>query len=124
MSSKEPAGHLADDEHLSVLGYEGKFDRSMSLWANFALGFTYLSPLVGVYSLLAVALATGGPPSIWWIVIVAILAFISCVLSLQAAVKVAVRHPGIELLRHHGSGGANFQPLGFLFGLGRDELAH
>ena len=85
MSSKEPAGHLADDEHLSVLGYEGKFDRSMSLWANFALGFTYLSPLVGVYSLLAVALATGGPPSIWWIVIVAILAFISCVLSLQAA---------------------------------------
>ena len=48
MSSKEPAGHLADDEHLSVLGYEGKFDRSMSLWANFALGFTYLSPLVGV----------------------------------------------------------------------------
>lgn len=43
----------------------------MSLWANFALGFTYLSPLVGVYSLLAVALSTGGPPSIWWIVIVA-----------------------------------------------------
>src|SRR5690606_33027904 len=38
---------------------------------NFALGFTYLSPLVGVYSLLAVALSTGGPPSIWWIVIVA-----------------------------------------------------
>ena len=63
--------HLADEEHLSVLGYEGKFERSMSLWANFALGFTYLSPLVGVYSLLAVALATGGPPSIWWIVIVA-----------------------------------------------------
>lgn len=43
----------------------------MSVWANFALGFTYLSPLVGVYSLLAVALAAGGPPSIWWIVIVA-----------------------------------------------------
>ncbi len=67
----EVPGTLADQEHLSVLGYEEKFDRSMSLWANFALGFTYLSPLVGVYSLLAVALATGGPPSIWWIVIVA-----------------------------------------------------
>lgn len=71
MSTTPPKGQLADDEHLSVLGYEGKFDRSMSLWANFALGFTYLSPLVGVYSLLAVALSTGGPPSIWWIVIVA-----------------------------------------------------
>jgi amino acid transporter len=41
------------------------------MWSNFALGFTYLSPLVGVYSLFAVALTTGGPPSIWWIVIVA-----------------------------------------------------
>lgn len=71
MSAHTPKGQLGDEEHLSVLGYEGKFDRSMSLWANFALGFTYLSPLVGVYSLLAVALATGGPPSIWWIVIVA-----------------------------------------------------
>ncbi|MHA3684756.1 APC family permease [Leucobacter sp. HY1910] len=71
MSDTPKPAHLADDEHLAVLGYEGKFDRSMSLWANFALGFTYLSPLVGVYSLLAVALSTGGPPSIWWIVIVA-----------------------------------------------------
>ena len=71
MSDSSKPTHLNDDEHLAVLGYEGKFDRSMSLWANFALGFTYLSPLVGVYSLLAVALATGGPPSIWWIVIVA-----------------------------------------------------
>lgn len=71
MSATPPTGRLADDEHLAVLGYEGKFDRSMSLWANFALGFTYLSPLVGVYSLFATALATGGPPSIWWIIIVA-----------------------------------------------------
>lgn len=71
MASESPREQLKDDEHLAVLGYEGKFNRSMSLWANFALGFTYLSPLVGVYSLLAVALSTGGPPSIWWIVIVA-----------------------------------------------------
>lgn len=65
-----PPNHLGDDEHLGVLGYEGSFNRSMSLWANFALGFTYLSPLVGVYSLFALALSVGGPPSIWWIVIV------------------------------------------------------
>lgn len=62
--------HLADGEHLAVLGYEDSFNRSMTLWANFALGFTYLSPLVGVYSLFALAVSTGGPPSIWWIVIV------------------------------------------------------
>lgn len=65
-----PATPLGDSEHLAVLGYEDSFNRSMSLWANFALGFTYLSPLVGVYSLFALAISTGGPPSIFWMVIV------------------------------------------------------
>lgn len=54
-----------------ALGYSGTdFHRSMSLAANLALGFTYLSPLVGVYSLLAYSLSLGGPAAIWWIVIV------------------------------------------------------
>src|SRR3712207_4239100 len=44
----------------------------MGLWSNMALGFTYLSPLVGVYSLFAFSLSIGGPPAIWWIVIVGI----------------------------------------------------
>ena len=67
-----PAEHAAgsDDEQLAALGYTGEFDRGMGLWANMALGFTYLSPLVGVYSLWAYSLAIGGPPAIWWIVIV------------------------------------------------------
>src|SRR5699024_1568558 len=71
-AAEDPSGdHLSDSDHLAVLGYGDSFERSMSPWANFALGFTSLSPLVGVYSLLAAALSTGGPPSIWWIVIVA-----------------------------------------------------
>ena len=49
---------------------EQDFHRSMSLWSNMALGFTYLSPLVGVYSLWAYSLALGGPPAVWWIIIV------------------------------------------------------
>ena len=65
-----PQPELSDSDHLGALGYEDSFDRSMSLWANFALGFTYLSPLVGVYSLFALALSVGGPPSIWWLFIV------------------------------------------------------
>jgi len=60
----------ADEAHLAALGYGGDFHRSMSLWSNLALGFTYLSPLVGVYSLFAYSLSLGGPPAIWWIVIV------------------------------------------------------
>ena len=40
-----------DAEQLRALGYVSHFDRSMSLWENFALGFTYLSPVVDVYTI-------------------------------------------------------------------------
>jgi amino acid transporter len=59
-----------DSAHLHALGYKSEFKRDMSPWANFSLGFTYLSPVVGVYTLFAFALATGGPPMIWSFVIV------------------------------------------------------
>ncbi|MER7483706.1 amino acid permease [Streptomyces sp. NPDC126510] len=65
-----PVSSAADAEMLAVLGYEQKFDRKVSLWGNFALGFVYLSPLVGVVALFAVGLATAGGPSIFWIGIV------------------------------------------------------
>ena len=55
----------SDAEQLRALGYTAKFDRTMSFWQNFALGFTYLSPVVGVYSIFAFGLATGGPPMVW-----------------------------------------------------------
>ncbi|BBY57264.1 APC family permease [Mycolicibacterium sarraceniae] len=63
--------HDEDDAaHLHALGYKSEFKRDMSPWANFSLGFTYLSPVVGVYTLFAFALATGGPPMIWSFLIV------------------------------------------------------
>ena len=61
--------HDSDAQHLASLGYESSFKREMTLWQNFSLGFTYLSPVVGVYSLFALALAAGGPPMIAWVVI-------------------------------------------------------
>jgi amino acid transporter len=59
-----------DAARLAELGYTSEFKREMSLWANFSLGFTYLSPVVGIYTLFAFALATGGPPMIWSLLIV------------------------------------------------------
>ncbi len=64
--------HLDDDAHLASLGYTSDFKRTMSFWGNFSLGFTYLSPVVGVYSLFAFALGTGGPPMIWAVVLAAV----------------------------------------------------
>lgn len=67
----QPRHHeAAADAHLAVLGYERELKRSMNLWANISLGFTYLSPLVGVYSLFAFGLALTGPPAFWWLLIV------------------------------------------------------
>jgi amino acid transporter len=62
----------ADAAQLQALGYTSKFDRTMTELENFSLGFTYLSPVVGVYSLFAFALAAGGPPMFWWYLFVGI----------------------------------------------------
>ena len=64
--------HDDEDAHLASLGYTSDYKRDMSLWGNFSLGFTYLSPVVGVYSLFAFALAAGGPPMIWAVVLAAV----------------------------------------------------
>ena len=72
MSATPRGDQDADASALQALGYSSEFKRDMSLWANFSLGFTYLSPVVGIYSLFAVALMTAGPAMIWWLVIVGI----------------------------------------------------
>lgn len=66
MSASDIAAQEADDERqLAALGYRQQLSRSLGLLSNFAVGFTYLSPVVGVYSLFAFGLATGGPAFIW-----------------------------------------------------------
>jgi amino acid transporter len=66
---------LADDEdtaQLAALGITSNFERSMTAWENFALGFTYLSPVVGVYTVFTLAFKAGGPPMFWSYVLVGI----------------------------------------------------
>src|SRR4051794_41571230 len=72
VNEKEVRGMRSDAEQLAELGYESRFERRMGLWENFALGFTYLSPVVGVYSVFALGFAAGGPPMIWSVVIAAL----------------------------------------------------
>ena len=78
MPDQEHPGHDADAEQLRALGYTANFERSMTLWENFALGFTYLSPVVGVYSVFAIGMTAGGPPMIWWYFLAALGQFIVC----------------------------------------------
>ena len=54
-----------DDDRLASLGYQPQLSRVLGLFANFAVAFTYLSPMVGIYSLFVLGVGTGGPQYIW-----------------------------------------------------------
>lgn len=49
-----------------------EFKREMGFWGNLALGFTYLSPVVGVYTTFALAMSIIGPPAFWMLLIAGI----------------------------------------------------
>ena len=64
---------VGDDESiLHSFGYRQELKRSLTLFSNFAVAFTYLSPVVGFYSLFAFGLGSGGPAFIWGVPIVVV----------------------------------------------------
>lgn len=67
MTAEDTAIHDEDAQHLASLGYsyDATFKREMTFWGNVSLGFTYLSPIAGVYSMFAISLGTAGPPMAW-----------------------------------------------------------
>jgi len=60
-----PAALDSDDARLEHLGYRPQLSRVLGLFANFSVAFTYLSPMVGIFSLFVLGLGTGGPAYIW-----------------------------------------------------------
>src|ERR1700712_5586990 len=67
------AGALIDAEdaaHLGRLGYKQELNRVLSHFDNFSIAFSYLSPMVGVYSLFVLGAGTAGPAYIWLMPIV------------------------------------------------------
>src|SRR4051812_15993170 len=59
----------ADDARLASLGYQPQLSRVLGLFSNFAVAFTYLSPMVGIYSLFILGVGTGGPAYVWLTII-------------------------------------------------------
>ena len=68
MSSSHLETH--DGDRLAALGYRQELSRVLSLFDNFSVAFSYLSPMVGIYSLYVIGLGAGGPRYIWTIPIV------------------------------------------------------
>ncbi|MGC1381882.1 MAG: amino acid permease [Candidatus Baltobacteraceae bacterium] len=67
-----PDGALrpSEGDRLAALGYRQELSRVLSLFDNFSVAFSYLSPVVGIYSLYTLGLGTGGPRYIWTMPIV------------------------------------------------------
>src|SRR5437868_8527027 len=58
-----------EDARLADLGYRPQLNRVLGFFANFAVAFAYLSPMVGIYSLFLLGVAVGGPAYLWLAII-------------------------------------------------------
>ena len=95
--------HQSDDSRLESLGYKPQLNRVLNYFGNFAVAFTYLSPMVGIYSLFVLGVETGGPAYVWltWIPVVGML-FVALVFG--------------ELASHYPVAGALYQYSKFSVG--------
>ncbi len=85
-----------DDARLASLGYSPQLNRVLGLFSNFAVAFTYLSPMVGIYSLFLLGVGTAGPAYIWLTIIPVVgMLFVACVFG--------------ELASHYPVAGALYQ---------------
>jgi len=104
------AAHLPETDHdddarLASLGYQPQLRRVLGLFANFSVAFTYLSPMVGIYSLFFLGLGMAGPAYIW-------LNFIPIIGMLFVALVFG------ELASHYPVAGALYQYSKFSVGAG------
>jgi amino acid transporter len=100
-----PSAVADEDARLASLGYSPQLNRVLGLFSNFAVAFTYLSPMVGIYSLFVLGVGTGGPAYIW-------LTFIPLIGMLFVALVFG------ELASHYPVAGALYQYSKFSVGPG------
>ncbi len=67
---RDGAASTSEGDRLAALGYRQELSRVLSLFDNFSVAFSYLSPVVGIYSLYTLGLGTGGPRYLWTIPVV------------------------------------------------------
>jgi len=75
----------AEDAKLSNLGYKPQFERVLGLFGDFSLGYSYMSPMAGLFALFAVAISTGGPAFFWTMPVVLLGQFLVCLVFAEVA---------------------------------------
>ncbi|WP_432198216.1 amino acid permease [Streptomyces sp. bgisy027] len=66
-----PNGSLpvSDEQQLASMGYKQELRRKLGVWTDFALGFAFVSPVVGLYSILGAGMFANGPAWVWALLI-------------------------------------------------------
>src|SRR5438270_7131120 len=104
-SPNVPTTTINEDARLASLGYTPQLNSVLGLFANFAVAFTYLSPMVGIYSLFVLGVGTGGPAYLWLTIIPVVgMLFVALVFG--------------ELASHYPVAGALYQYSKFSVGAG------
>jgi len=61
--------HTTEEARLGALGYRQELSRVLSKFDSFSVAFTYLSPMVGIYSLFVLGAGVAGPRYLWLMLI-------------------------------------------------------
>lgn len=86
-SAANQSGANSDEKVLSGLGYQQELPRILRLWTNWAVGFAYISPIVGLYTVVALNAATAGPAWVWTVAIVTVGQLIVAITYMQLAAR-------------------------------------
>lgn len=74
-----------DAQHLASLGYRQELQRTLGVFSNFAVAFSYISVTTGIFTLFALGIGTGGPAFIWSWPIVALGQFLVALVFAELA---------------------------------------
>lgn len=76
-----------DEQQLAEFGYEQELPRVLRLWTNWAIGFAFISPIVGLYTVVALGASTAGPAWVWSVPIVIAGQFLVALVYAQLAAR-------------------------------------
>ena len=81
--------HEAESAALAEFGYEQELPRVLKLWTNWAIGFAFISPVVGLFTVFQLGLANAG---VWWIWSVPVVVFFQALVAMSYS-SLAARWP-------------------------------
>lgn len=84
-----PSRDTGDDDGplLAEFGYTQELPRVLGFWTTWALGFAFISPIVGLYTIFSLATQTVGPTWFWAVVIVILGQLLVALVYAQLAAK-------------------------------------